>query len=743
MVDASIVPNDQSALQHAEEQVGGDYLETFETALKQEACIHANHPAASTAGTVRPGRSTPSLLRIKRNRRRFGTGTTNESISCPASPVRQLTQDSVQIDFSYLMLDQQYQNHHQPSPLPSIRTLDAEDRVPPVDGTETTLSGSLLRRTLSTGDLPNHASWQQQHEEDEASAQKQIDTTFCRTNDNSLSPLAVILGNWSTSSSSADNNNNNSPTDDFDGSASMTSSTYFEPDDFDDNWWRESLVNHPPAMGLAVVVMAVVLTHPILFLAGALTAWGSVKAAHQGYHYWNNNDNSSSHSNTTTTDNSSWNEALFCFGNSSVEPQLTSTTIKEGSLLCPQERIETIDPTTEMISEEKKEDPVDDRLSHNKDDNLSKITPSARTRKGTKISIKAWFDRHYPPMQHTVVENGGQLVGINCVEFFRVFFADDAVYDFKEFQRKRHDIDIVYGSWTDVVPDGNDAESANDSISMVPGGSHRPTIADSKDERKCRHFCGRTISFKAKTNSFFGPPYATTVKKQRMLVVDKRLAVLESRTDLSDIPFGDRFFVLERWVVTAAKVDGRYVSHVTASCEAVFYQSGCPFEQQIKTKSVSTIKDIVSSWCTMASEALKLTEQAKLDRMRRMDEDDDDDETVDFESDDASSHKTNNTTSITSLSGLPDQDDSPSHDDDDEHPLITSNSSIEVVARLWNDKADDDDDDKTRDLRHHTFWISPPNPSSPPQAARSSSSLASVRRSMMQRKRRPADGSIM
>jgi hypothetical protein len=97
--------------------------------------------------------------------------------------------------------------------------------------------------------------------------------------------------------------------------------------------------------------------------------------------------------------------------------------------------------------------------------------------------------------------------------------------------------------------------------------------------------------------------------------LNKRLSVLESRTDLADIPFADRFFVLERWVVRASKHNDRYVANVTVSCQVVFTQN-CPLEQQIRSKSVSAIADIVTAWCQMATEALEVTEQNKLQRLQ-------------------------------------------------------------------------------------------------------------------------------
>ncbi|GKY97182.1 hypothetical protein MPSEU_000676600 [Mayamaea pseudoterrestris] len=147
----------------------------------------------------------------------------------------------------------------------------------------------------------------------------------------------------------------------------------------------------------------------------------------------------------------------------------------------------------------------------------------------------------------------------------------------------------------------------------------------------------RSISFKAKTHSLLGPPFASTTKTQRYIVLSKRLAILESKTTFADIPFNDRFCVVERWLVRAEKEESeptclpndvlvgdnqpsqqRYTCVVKASCDVVFVQS-CPFEYQIKRQAFSTLVEVSQAWCAMAQEGLKLAEQAKSDRLLRAD----------------------------------------------------------------------------------------------------------------------------
>lgn len=102
-----------------------------------------------------------------------------------------------------------------------------------------------------------------------------------------------------------------------------------------------------------------------------------------------------------------------------------------------------------------------------------------------------------------------------------------------------------------------------------------------------------------------------------MLLVSKGLCILESKTTLADIPFADRFFVIERWIIRATKEEGWYLATCSASSQVLFHKGGCPFEGQIRSKSNSTLRDIGRAWCTMATEALKLTEQTKRKRLQR------------------------------------------------------------------------------------------------------------------------------
>jgi hypothetical protein len=61
-------------------------------------------------------------------------------------------------------------------------------------------------------------------------------------------------------------------------------------------------------------------------------------------------------------------------------------------------------------------------------------------------------DSHFPPLEICVVR-AVELAGLNAAaQFFDVFFADDAPYSMRDFQKKRGDVDVVYGRWEDWCP---------------------------------------------------------------------------------------------------------------------------------------------------------------------------------------------------------------------------------------------------------------------------------------------------
>ena len=168
----------------------------------------------------------------------------------------------------------------------------------------------------------------------------------------------------------------------------------------------------------------------------------------------------------------------------------------------------------------------------------------------------------------------------------------------KDYQAKRGDRSIQYGSWEKL--DGFQQPSLHAAARSCSG---LPSLLRE-----------RILNFKVKNISPFGPPYVPATKVQRALVASKRLMILESKNSVSGVPLSDRFFVLERWVVTAERNQDLYYLRVSIHSETFFLQK-CPFESQIVAKSESSFKEIANHWYGMAQEALKLTEMTRLSRI--------------------------------------------------------------------------------------------------------------------------------
>ena len=374
-----------------------------------------------------------------------------------------------------------------------------------------------------------------------------------------------------------------------------------------------------PSIGFAVIALTTVLAHPFLFVAGALAAFGTATVVGASYTLVSSAEGPLSRcfpcSGSLVGDGS----GTLTDSTSSGVPAIQDT---------EQAQKEDEDPADEATVESSTtaEDPI---AAHTftpsegkpKTSASSAASPPQHQRMISDTTLmtldnevpqvfpEEWFREHYPSLKNQVV-NDEEMLGLSALQLFKVFFSDDAPYNFLEFQKKRGDIDIEYGAWKDV-------EWETGPISM-----HAAAKGSLPSDLGHLFFQERTLYFKAKTNSFFGPLYATTTKRQRILMLSKRCAVLESKTSLADIPYCDRFTVMERWVITATKDDDCYTARVATACE-VFFTKSCPFESQIRSKSASTISEVVTAWCAMAQEALKLTEQAKQDRIRRIQTDED------------------------------------------------------------------------------------------------------------------------
>jgi hypothetical protein len=187
----------------------------------------------------------------------------------------------------------------------------------------------------------------------------------------------------------------------------------------------------------------------------------------------------------------------------------------------------------------------------------------------------SFLTAQFPPLQNVIVSE--TLKGLNGLEFFHVFFSDEAPFSFQEFQSKRGDVNIDYPSW----------QSRKAPVEHV------------------QHL-SRTVSFQTKTKSYFGPPFCSCTKFQQVYM-SKRCFVLEQKVILSDIPFSDCFYVKERWILNAPKSK---IATLNVSSQVVFTKP-CTFSSQIQSKSVSTLREVVTAWCGMAQQALTLTKQRK------------------------------------------------------------------------------------------------------------------------------------
>ncbi len=220
----------------------------------------------------------------------------------------------------------------------------------------------------------------------------------------------------------------------------------------------------------------------------------------------------------------------------------------------------------------------------------------------------------FPFLEYSIVKDV-EFPGLNALEFFEVYFADNAPYSFKEFQVTKGDIDINYTKWTRRRISEDEPQSFHPRTNQN-GLKKFPT--SSKKERE--------LSFKTLTKSYFGPAYATAKKTQRVTKFSTRLVIIESKTELFNIPFCDRFFVVERWVVEAHKHDRPssmttgssvpiYTSKLSVDVE-VFMLKSCNFERQIREKTLSTVTTLLEEWTTKATHALDLATRKKMERRK-------------------------------------------------------------------------------------------------------------------------------
>ncbi|KAL3936234.1 MAG: hypothetical protein SGBAC_008405 [Bacillariaceae sp.] len=365
--------------------------------------------------------------------------------------------------------------------------------------------------------------------------------------------------------------------------SNASSSQYFDRQDY--RGWKSTYI---PPMGLTVFLGGLaVVAHPLFWIAGALTALGTAKACLE-------DDNICGDWVYSLTDEER-RKALELNHDQKLSREVSEVTYEYGGAPTQEKVVLAIEAGPPIIPEEAEEvlktvngETVNTAVANkNSDPGQFKTSKEALT----------WVHRFYPALAECAKENV-TLVGLSALEFFNVFFADNAPFTFEELQRKRHDKDIHYGKWEQLE-------------NVKQASLHPESCRDLNLSMK-----ERLLRFKTKTNSFFGPPYADATKSHRALVASKKLLVLEATTTLKEVPFCERFFVMERWVVTAEKIDDVYHATLSIYFEVIFVES-CPFESQIISSSKKTFLEIADTWLTMAQQALKQTEEARSKRLER------------------------------------------------------------------------------------------------------------------------------
>jgi VAD1 Analog of StAR-related lipid transfer domain len=457
---------------------------------------------------------------------------------------------------------------------------------------------------------------------------------------------------------------------------SVQSTPYFETSDVAPIHWAQALTEHEVMVGLAVVAITISLAHPLLFLAGSLTALGTATAVGAGYDYVTEGPIGRCLGLTSTTTTGVGgshrrNSSTSIPYDETTAAAAAKTTMRQESAGAAEAELFEIAPVSLLVDKHDISTTgaavMDPRHSvsttttvttHPVTTNTTNPRPDSARTSFTLMDVTAngtggaeqafpenWIKVHYPPLEHYLFGDGAgndknsssssaasslhptEFQGLDVLQFFNVFYSDKAPFTYMEFQKKRGDKDIVYGPWKELPPQGP--------LSMHPTSTAAASSSSSSNslfplaEVDYIDFQSRILTFKTKTNnSFLGPPYAATTKEQRVLIVNKKLAILEMKTTLADIPFCDRFHVLERYIIQAEKVlDPQHTSNnnkshhhhyyhcriANASCQ-VFFQKSCPFETQIRTRSYASIEDVTTAWCHMATQALLLAEKAKLDR---------------------------------------------------------------------------------------------------------------------------------
>jgi len=184
---------------------------------------------------------------------------------------------------------------------------------------------------------------------------------------------------------------------------------------------------------------------------------------------------------------------------------------------------------------------------------------------------------NHNPLKNVILANES-FVGLTAAEFFNVFLGNHAVFSFSEFQRRRGDINIEYTDWI----------------------GHQ-----------------RVLKFETPTKQIFGPAYAVARKDQQLHRNSKHCVVMNSTTTLEKIPFCNTFCVREQWKMMSERdAEGKPTTILSITAQVDFFSRN-PFEGQIKSKTMSTMLEVLGCWCKLAHEALRLTQQRAEERKKR------------------------------------------------------------------------------------------------------------------------------
>lgn len=483
-------------------------------------------------------------------------------------------------------------------------------------------------------------------------------TTKTRQNENETELILLGMEDFDPCAryNDVDECNNDSDTD---SSVSSVFSGYFEPSDFLpwDELYSKAEYTH---LGFAVVAGGFACLHPIVFVAGVITAFGALRAATHTYEYaacHSNNDEqavqqqheqqqkqltrtntqSSNESSPSTLNRTLLSSCLYLPNiigfnhNDKVDDQVTFarrqggddivTHRDDGDSLPKLTKANSSSSTGSSINSNNKKKAKFDAGSSSVPNIIS--SPLKEKIKQESVDPLKWVKLKHPSLPAVALDRI-EFQGLNANEFFDVFFADDAPFGFPTFHRLRRDKEVKYGNWNNVT----NSRANNDGI---------PSSVAVKE---------RNVQYHAKTNSFLGPPYASTIKYLRAFFVSKKFLVIEIKTTLKDIPFCNKFFLLERWIVDGTGTgfpsfrDGSSSSiksrksnkkeqdkdrngnlaktsiYLTVTSK-VYFTGDCPFESAILKESAKQISEISKCWNAMAKESLKITEATRTKRLRQ------------------------------------------------------------------------------------------------------------------------------